>query len=100
MKNILTKRKLKELAPHEKEILGNELLKEKLIQKRLVDAIYYDMNRRFLKSVGGMEGLEIVFVQLREHGLTPEIAEQMTPEEFTSFVKEHNIETKKKVKIN
>lgn len=98
MKNILTKKNLNELAPHEKEILESDFLKEELIQKRLVDAIYYDMNRRFLRGVGGFEGLAEIFEQLRENGLTPEIAKQMTPEEFANFVKENNIETKKKVK--
>ncbi len=96
MKNILTKKNLKQLAPHEKEILGNELLKEQLIQNRLVDAIYYDMNRRFLRSVGGFEGLAEVHNQLREHGLTPEKADQMTPEDFAVFIKENKIEIKKK----
>ena len=94
------KKNLKQLAPHEREILESDFLKEQLIQKRLIDAIYYDRRRRHLKSVGGFEGLAEIFNELREHGLTPEIAEQMTPQEFANFVKENNIETKKKERNN
>ncbi len=92
----MTKKNLKQLAPHEREILGNEFLKEQLIQSRLVDALYYDMNRKFLRSVGGFEGLAEIHNQLRDHGLTPEKAEQMTPEEFAIFIKENEIEISKR----
>jgi uncharacterized protein YutE (UPF0331/DUF86 family) len=84
-------KKLKELAPHEKEILGNEFLKEELIQKRLEHAIAYDMQKRTIKNLGGLEGMAKIFKQLEEHGLTPEKANEMSPDEFAKFLEEHDI---------
>lgn len=100
MKNILTKKRIKELAPHEKEILENEFLKEELIQNRLALAIEYDMNRKFFKKVGGEEGLWEIIKDLEEHGLTPEKASQMSPEEFANFIIENDIIIDKKERNN
>ena len=84
-------KKLKDLAPHEKEILGNELLKEELIQQRLFYAIEFDRQRKALKNLGGMEGLAKIYKQLEENGLTPEKAEKMSTEEFAKYLEEHDI---------
>ena len=55
-------KKLKELAPHEREVLENEL-----------------------------KGIQIVCKQLEESGLTPEKAEQMSTEEFANYFIKHDI---------
>jgi len=87
-------KKLKQLAPHEKEILNNEFLREELVQERLADAIAYSWRKRqekVFENMGGLEGVQKICKQLEEHGLTPERAEQMSTEEFAKFVEEHDI---------
>jgi len=84
-------KKLKDLAPHEKEILNSELLKEQQIQERLREAIRWNIHQKTLKNLGGFEGLGKISKQLEEHGLTPEKAEQMSTEEFENFIAEHDI---------
>lgn len=90
-------KKLKELAPHERKVLENEFAKEELIQQRLANVIAYDWQRhqqKIFENMGGLEGLQKIFKQLEEHGLTPERAEQMSTEEFAEFVEEHDIKVK------
>jgi len=91
-------KKLKELTPtHEKEILNNEFLKEELVQERLADAVangWRKHQEKIFENIGGLEGLQKIFKQLEEHGLTPERAEQMSTEEFAKFVEEHDIKVK------
>jgi len=90
-------KKLKQLAPHEKEILNNEFLREELIQDRLTNAVangWKKHQERVFENIGGLEGVQNVCKQLEEHGLTPEQAEQMTPEEFAEFLEEHDIKVK------
>lgn len=84
-------KKLKDLAPHEREILNNELLKEQQIQERLREAIIWDYHQKTLKNLGGLEGLAKISKQLEEHGLIPEKAEQMSTEEFGNFIADHDI---------
>ena len=86
------KKRIKELAPHEKEILENEFLREELIQKRLMYAIDWNIYQKTMESLGGMEGIEKINEQLRNAGLTPEIAKEMNSKEFAEFMKKHNIE--------
>jgi len=90
-------KKLKELAPHEKEILSSELLREELIQQRLADAVAHSWkkhNEKIVENLGGLEGIQNICKQLEEHGLTPEQAKEMSPEEFGVFLTEHDIEVK------
>ncbi len=90
-------KKLKDLKPHEKEILNNELLREELIQQRLADAVAYSWkkhNEKIVENLGGLEGIQNICKQLEEHGLTPEQAEKMSPEEFGNFLTEHDINVK------
>ncbi len=90
-------KKLKELAPHERKVLENEFAKEELIQQRLANAVAYDWQRhqqKIFENIVGLEGLQKIFKQLEEHGLTPEQAEQMSTEEFAKFVEEHDIKVK------
>ena len=47
----MRKTKLKQLAPHEREVLESEILKEELIQKRFRYAIREDLERRREKDV-------------------------------------------------
>ena len=85
---------LKDLAPHEKEILKSELLREELIQQRLADAVLYSWrknNEKIFDNLGGLEGIKSICKQLEEHGLTPEQAKEMSPEEFGKFLEEHDI---------
>jgi len=90
-------KKLKQLAPHEKEILNNEFLREELIQDRLADAVaegWRKHQERAFENMGGLEGVQNVCKQLEDCGLTPEQAERMTTEEFSKFVEEHDIKVK------
>ena len=90
-------KKLKQLAPHEKEILNNEFLREELVQERLANAVangWRKHQEKIFENMGGLEGVQNVCKQLEEHGLTPEQAEQMSTEEFAKFVEEHDIEVK------
>jgi len=102
LKNYGTKlvkklKNLKNLAPHEKEILNNEFLKEELIQDRLADAVAYSWKRhqeKIFESMGGLEGIQSVCKQLKEQGLTPEHAKEMTTEQFANYLIEHDIKVK------
>jgi len=90
-------KKLEDLAPHEKEILNNELLREELIQQRLADAValsWKKHNEKIFDNLGGLEGIKSICKQLEEHGLTPEHAKKMSPEEFGKFLEEHDIKVK------
>ncbi len=85
---------LKELAPHEREILNNEFVKEELIQKRLAVAVAHGWQKhqeKLFNDMGGLEGIQIVCKQLEESGLTPEKAEQMSTEEFANYFIKHDI---------
>lgn len=90
-------KKLKELAPHEREILNNEFLREELVQERLANALangWRKHQEKVFENMGGLEGLQKIFKQLEEHGLTSEQAEQMSTEEFVEFLEEHDIKVK------
>jgi len=90
-------KELKDLAPHEKEILSSEFLREELIQQRLADAIAHGWkkhNEKIVENLGGLEGIQNICKQLEDHGLTPEKAEKMTPEEFGDFLEKHDIKVK------
>lgn len=87
----MAKKRIKELAPHEREILENEFLKEELVQKRLGDAISHHRFQKALDNLGGYEGIAKINQQLRNAGLTPEKAKEMNSEEFAKFMKDHNI---------
>ncbi len=90
-------KKLKQLGPHEKEILNNEFLREELVQERLADAVangWRKHQKKVFENMGGLEGVQAVCKQLEKRGLTPEQAEQMSTEEFAKFVEEHDIEVK------
>ncbi len=87
-------KRLKDLAPHEKEILNSEFMKEELIQKRLAVAVAHGWQRhqeKLFNDMGGLKGIQIVCKQLEESGLTPEKAEQMSTEEFARFLEKHDI---------
>ena len=80
---------LKELAPHEREVLENEFAKEELIQKRLGFIIKYETvkrNRKAIESLGGIKGIERTIQELYDSGLTPKDAMKMTAKEFKEYL--------------
>jgi len=87
-------KRLKDLAPHEKEILNSEFLREELIQHRLAVAIadgWRKHQEKVFENIGGLEGIQKICKQLEEYGLTPKQAEQMSTEEFARFLEKYDI---------
>ena len=68
--NIKMRKKLDRLAPHEREVLESEYLKEELIQKRLKNAIAGDIERRGERAK--RKALRTVVGVLREKGYSEE----------------------------
>jgi len=84
-------KKYEHLAPHERKVLKNEFYRERMIQDRLSDAIYWTMLRKTLKSMGGIHNVKRIHQELKETGLTSEIAAKMDNKEFEKYMKKHNI---------
>lgn len=88
------KSELDKLRPHEIKILGNEFLKEDLIQKKLLKLINYKIKEKqakIIKKLGGIEGIENIMDQLNETDLTIEQAKKMSTEEFKEFCDKNKI---------
>ncbi len=69
----------------EKDIVINELLREKVIQERLAYIIKTERTRKAIKSLGGIEGIKKTIEKLRDSGLTVERAKEMTIKEFEDY---------------
>ena len=88
------RKRLEQFAPHEREVLEDELAREELVQERLRHIIQSERMTKAIESLGGLDGMEKICEELKKHGLTVEKAMKMNSEEFANFMKENGIEVR------